>query len=310
MQRLSDILAVVDPRDEDRPAFRRALEIASRTGARLHLLMPDYLEGLSRGVFADERKLEQARHDYISHHEKELDGLTRDASDAGVEADGKVVWQRPHDEAIIEAAYDWNAGLIVKSAGDRSLPERLLFGATDWDLIRKAPQPVWLVKRSDSVADSDWIVAVDPSHPDERHVGLDGKLLETGKFLGDALGAALQVFHAVSPPALVAPTGGTGAAAPTMGTVPEEIDVLLEDRKNRTLELLDRFDIPERNAHVSVGAVARQLEELVERRDASVVIAGAVSRSTLERFLIGNTAESFLNRVACDVLVVKPEPSS
>jgi universal stress protein E len=34
---------------------------------------------------------------------------------------------------------------------------------------------------------------------------------------------------------------------------------------------------------------------------------GAVSRSGLKRFLIGNTAESLLDQLTCDVLIVKPE---
>ena len=39
---------------------------------------------------------------------------------------------------------------------------------------------------------------------------------------------------------------------------------------------------------------------------ASVVVMGAVSRSGLKRVFIGNTAERVLNRLSCDVLVVKP----
>jgi universal stress protein E len=37
------------------------------------------------------------------------------------------------------------------------------------------------------------------------------------------------------------------------------------------------------------------------------VVIGAVSRSRLDRVLIGNTAERVLDKLECDVLVVKPD---
>ena len=39
---------------------------------------------------------------------------------------------------------------------------------------------------------------------------------------------------------------------------------------------------------------------------AAIVVMGAVSRSGLRRAFIGNTAERVLDRLPCDVLVVKP----
>jgi universal stress protein E len=38
----------------------------------------------------------------------------------------------------------------------------------------------------------------------------------------------------------------------------------------------------------------------------AIVVMGAVSRSGLKRFFIGNTAERVLDALKCDVLVVKP----
>jgi nucleotide-binding universal stress UspA family protein len=39
---------------------------------------------------------------------------------------------------------------------------------------------------------------------------------------------------------------------------------------------------------------------------ASIVVMGAISRSGLKGFFIGNTAERVLDSLNCDVLVVKP----
>ncbi len=58
---------------------------------------------------------------------------------------------------------------------------------------------------------------------------------------------------------------------------------------------------------MSAVEITRSLPELTTLIQASVVVMGAVSRSRLDRMLIGNTAEKVLDKLECDVLIVKPE---
>jgi universal stress protein E len=60
--------------------------------------------------------------------------------------------------------------------------------------------------------------------------------------------------------------------------------------------------------HPKVTDVQSQLVAVVKRTRAGIVVMGALSRSGLRRMFIGNTAESVLDALACDVLVVKPTP--
>lgn len=307
MNKPSQLLVVTDPKEDDHPGFDRAMEIAKATGATLHLFACDYVEGLSRTVFADEDKVKQARDEYIAKETSRLDELSKKAESDGIETTTKVEWHRPRYEAVLEAARRVDADLVIKPASGRSLAERLLLGATDWELIRRCPLPLWLVKKKKPAANTDWIVAVDPAHPDEKHVGLDHKLLETGKCYADALGSRLHVFHAFAPPAMIAPTGGTGAAAPAISTLPADTDEILDERTKTVREMLESFDIPDSRLDVCIGDTVLQLEQVVGKREASVVIAGAVSRGMLERMLLGNTAEAMFNNLDCDIIVVKPE---
>jgi universal stress protein E len=48
------------------------------------------------------------------------------------------------------------------------------------------------------------------------------------------------------------------------------------------------------------------LPRLVATRKVDVLIMGAVSRSLLERPVIGSTAERIIDHVDCDVFIVKP----
>ncbi len=306
MNKPSHILVVIDPEQEEQPALKRAAEIAKATDAELHLFACDYVEGLSRTVFADENEVRQARDDYVATETKRLEKLADRVEQDGIEATTEVVWHRPRYEAVLDAAQNVAADLVIKTASGRSLAERLLLGATDWELIRRCPHPLWLVKKGEPVASADWIVAVDPAHPDEKHVGLDQALLETASLYADALGSKLHVFHAFAPPAMIAPTGGTGAAAPAISALPEDTDAILEERRKRIRAMLASFDLPEGRLEVAVGDTVTQLEQFVEKRRAPVVVAGAVSRGTLERMLLGNTAESIFNHIDCDILTIKP----
>jgi universal stress protein E len=59
--------------------------------------------------------------------------------------------------------------------------------------------------------------------------------------------------------------------------------------------------------HVAQGGAREQLLALTDRLRADVVVMGAVSRSGLERLFIGSTAEEVLDRVPCDLLIVKAD---
>jgi universal stress protein E len=48
------------------------------------------------------------------------------------------------------------------------------------------------------------------------------------------------------------------------------------------------------------------LQVLARSLSADVLVMGAVSRSRLQELFVGTTAERVLDRLPCDVLIVKP----
>lgn len=45
----------------------------------------------------------------------------------------------------------------------------------------------------------------------------------------------------------------------------------------------------------------------VEQNNINLLVMGAISRSRLDRALIGHTAERLLDECPCDILVIKPD---
>jgi universal stress protein E len=57
---------------------------------------------------------------------------------------------------------------------------------------------------------------------------------------------------------------------------------------------------------VQQGATRQALLAITEQLRADAVVMGALSRSGVRGFFLGNTAEDVLDRLHCDLVIVKP----
>ena len=71
-------------------------------------------------------------------------------------------------------------------------------------------------------------------------------------------------------------------------------------------ELTRPYGVSARQVHTQLGVATDVIPRFAEESGADVVTMGAISRSGLQRIFIGSTAESVLESLPCDVLVIKP----
>jgi universal stress protein E len=64
--------------------------------------------------------------------------------------------------------------------------------------------------------------------------------------------------------------------------------------------------LPPGRVHLEQGSAADVLQIVARSLPADVLVMGAVSRTRLQDLFVGSTAERVLDRLLCDVLVVKP----
>ena len=305
------ILVDLRPRATEQPALERAEQLAAATGAALLLYLCDFLEPMTGGVFFHDETLRKARDDYMRELDDWLAARAAQLRGRGLEIDTAVDWHTPRYEAILAKADAAAADLVVRAARKRSRIDRLLLGATDWELVRRAPQLLWLVKkRIDPAAKPLRVVAaVDPMHPSDEKAELDRKLVRTAAGIAGLFNGTLHLFHAYNPSAAVAPVASAShhAAMPVL-RMSSDLSAELEARRRRKVgELAALVDVPDERVHLVPGHASAALQKLVEEQGMDVVVAGAVSRGRLERLLVGNTAEEILDDVDCDVVVVKPD---
>jgi nucleotide-binding universal stress UspA family protein len=130
------------------------------------------------------------------------------------------------------------------------------------------------------------VAAVDPFHAHARPADLDARLLETGGAMARLLHGSLQVFHAYRPLVTVQPV--VAAAAPLVMLPLEAEDAHAQQVMHVIGELADEAGISRRRCHIRMGEVADELNAFARRTGTAIVVMGAVSRSAIKRFFIGN----------------------
>jgi universal stress protein E len=253
---------------------------------------------------ATREEVEEHRAAIVEKYQRRLERIAHDSSLRGVSVRCTASWDYPPHAAIIRRALAAHSDLVIASTRGRRFGARLLLRNTDWELIRHCPVPLLIVKSPRPYRRPLVLAAVDPFHAHARPADLDARLLETGGAMARLLHGRLQVFHAYWPLVTVQPV--VAAAAPLVMVPPEAEDAHTKQVMRVIGELADKAGIPRGRCHLLMGEVADQLSAFARRTGTAIVVMGAVSRSAIKRFFIGNAAERTLDRLNCDVLVVKP----
>jgi universal stress protein E len=291
------LVAIKDPDARSIAALKKATQLARGLGARLELFhaltWPIYAE--SKRDFEELKALDQA------HAVKRLEALAARVGNHGrpLKVSVATAWDSPGYEAVVRRARDIKADLIV---AERHSGHHLLLHFNDWELLRRSPIPVLLVKKGGLYSRPVVLAAVDPTHSMDKPADLDAAILDVSASVTSGLGGRLHTVHAyVSVPSGMHPTDALDPE-----TAAELNRKIIARTQRRYERLLDGYQIPKTRRHLlnlpptdAIQAVAAQLRS-------DIVALGTVSRSGWRRLLIGNTAEVLLDLLPRDLLVVKP----
>jgi universal stress protein E len=174
---------------------------------------------------------------------------------------------------------------------------------TDWELLRISPVPVLLVKRAGAYRRAPILAAVDPEHSYDKPARLDRDILAAGAALAGALGAKLHAVHAYVPLPVTAFARGTLL---TDAAIARLMTKAADAAGEKLKRLLRKARLSGVQQHVVGRHPADAIEQEAARVKSAIVVMGAIARSGLKRLLVGNTAERVLDRLPCDLLIVKP----
>lgn len=293
------LVAVKDPAARSLPAVTKGTQLARAFGAQLELF-----HAIDSCVYADamgmsDAHLQELEDDERAQYQQRLGRIAARARLHGPSVNARAEWDFPVYEAIIREAVRVGADLIVaeRHAGRHIAPG--LLGLADWELLRLSPLPVLLVKGPRPYHRPTVLAAIDPTHAFAKPAKLDAEILALGEMFSQALHGKLHAVHAYDP-LRASVRAGNGAAVARVQQAAMAAAQSAFDRALRTT------DIPAARRHVLGRHPIDAVLEVSRELRSDIVVMGAISRSGLKRFFIGNTAEQLLDRLPCDLLVVKP----
>lgn len=292
MLELSKILVIIEPGSDSQPALDKALQLARYADSELELMSSDYNAYLEDGYYFDPVQAQKLRYEHGDQHMQELEALAQPLRDQGLEVTVTTAWGNPPYEEIVSRVRDTEPSLVVKSTSSHHKVDRLFLSNEDWELVRYCPAPLLLVKNKQWASNPVFLAAVDPDHLHDKPAALDNKIVGSALALSAISGGDVHLFHSAWVP-------------PLSGIYPLLADAVGEERKLTKLAELN--GICASSSHLSYEDIADSLPATAEELNVSAVVMGAVSRSRLDRVLIGNTAEKVMDKLTCDVLIIKPD---
>ena len=301
------VLVVMDPADGDGYALARASRLAAALQAPLELFACEFDQAMEGSHFRVTERLEAARSARVEARRDWLESRAEPLRAEGLEVRTEARYANPRHEAVARRALETGAGLVVMRTHYHEWLARATLSAADWQLIRICPAPLLLVKGGQWPATPKLLAAVDPSHRDDRHARLDHAILDLAERLGGALGAETWVAHCIFSMASLESTATLAMMPEALGSSPEAYaGDLVQQLRASVLRLLENRAIPAARVRIAEGRPEKELPRLAQDLDIDLLVAGGISRSRLEQVFIGGTAERLLDRVGCDLLVVKP----
>ncbi|MFD2110267.1 universal stress protein [Thiorhodococcus fuscus] len=315
MNTFNHILYVMDPESNDAWAIRRVRTFAEESQAALTFLLVLDLAPASASAAneSDPEPLIQEIRRQCAARTQEV--LADSGGSAGIRFE--VRFGRLHVE-VIRQAMSGGHDLVVKASEDPD-PKGRPLGSRDMHLLRKCPQPVWLLRKDGPERYRTLLVAIDPVPADEDPEGhaLNREILSRASALALADLAELHLVHAWD-----APAAGLlrhwNASAWALNPIADEVRYIEDLRSQHQLRLSgvlgdlreilgpETFEYLAVRSHLARGAAAQIIPALATELGADIIVMGTLGRSGIPGLLIGNTAETIANRCDCALMAIKP----
>jgi universal stress protein E len=291
------ILVVVNPTETgDQPVIERAAWLAEKASAAIELFACDFDPQIDAGQVSTVwvKQAESARDHLCKIHGENLAKLAEPLKKRGLSVKTDVAWDHPLGEAILRKVAESKPWLVAKDTHHHSVLKRTVFSNTDWHLIRGCSAPLLLVKPRAIAKAPKFVAAIDPLHEHDKPAQLDDKILTFAAALAKSAGGQLDVVHAYAPPIAV--------------DLPMDvIEQIGEQHRLAMGEFVAKHKVADERAHLLEGPPVECLVDFTTEESSDFIVMGAVSRRGIDRLFIGSTANAVLDRLPCDLVIVKPE---
>ncbi|RLV58187.1 universal stress protein UspE [Parashewanella curva] len=300
MQKFKNLLVVIDPTSEHQIALERAIELSQKNNSKMTIFHSVFDLSYEMTSILSIEERDAMRNGVLDQRRAWLDDLVESYSTDGIEISKRVIWHNRPFESIIELAIEEDFDVIIKGTHEHDKLKSVIFTPTDWHLMRKAPEPVLLVKAKNWFSGGKILCAINLEE-DDNHRHLSHSIIEHAQFIAKQFNGEVHLVNAYpGTPVNIA------IELPDFDMINYN-ESMREQHHNELIKVAEQFNIAKEHCHVLEGLPEDVIPELTEELSAELVILGTIGRTGISAALIGNTAEHVIDNINCDLLTLKPD---
>ena len=296
-----NILVIVSGKRRTHYALNRALKLAELYDIKLTLFSCVYDPGTDMSPLLSSSQKNQLREKKLAQRLEYLDDLKMLVAQKGIPVTSLVRWNRKIRNAVYDVCSELNPDLVIKRISSTASSINPFTMPMDWQLLRKCPAPLLLVKDQAWKMTAPVLAAVDASTDNVKEQKFNQRIIGYAKLVSKITDSASHVI--------------TTHINPTIDNAIDLPDFDLDDLRNQVTELnhnnltklVADHNIDPRNLHVIEGLAEDRIPARASELGAQLVVMGTLGRRGIKGAFMGNTAERVLTHLQCEVLALKPK---
>lgn len=287
-------LMVVADIDKHCSASSRGLELARHLGLELEVVA--FVWTSLKSLELDDIGRAELRQRLLDEREKDLEEHIAKYRRSNQKVTLKIVWEKNIAPWLVRRLNKGKYIGVIKT-GCRS--ETIVHTSVDWHLLRESPVPVLIVARDRWLRTKPVLAALDLGTRHRSKCRLNHQIVESVCHIAQVLDTEPKFIAAIEVPSLLSDIGVISPA----NYVREQKEAM----KTQWLKLVEAHRLSPQMLHIRRGPVARVICNAAAKERAQLVVMGSVGRQSVRDRMLGRTAESVLQLLHTDILVLKPE---
>ena len=230
-------------------------------------------------------------------HSDNFSQLIKNIDSVGMDFSFKLIEAGKEIDGIYQALSEDNYDLIVKNNHKHSSTYLGLAKDEDWHLLRDISIPVLLINSRIWHQKGRILLALEVDEDTVTHQTFNYEMLDYSNLLSATLGCEMHLVNCY--------LGENGS-----------IDIPMERgafnisqraiHKEKLKSYLSVESVDDSNIHVVQGLPDDVIPQVAEHTHADIVVLGAGEHTGFSHFISGHTSEHVIDKLACDVLALKP----
>ncbi|QYK00028.1 universal stress protein [Shewanella psychrotolerans] len=295
------LLVVVDEHDFSLKAVSRAVYLAGKTHAIIIVMMLEHSHFVNRLVdtFESENNGDQFQPQTKERKQSCLTAFIRQAVQSGLNISKASIACHSSDD-VLQFCEDYRVDAVILAASRHKLWNWLTIKPLDVRLIRESSRPVVVVKDHIWHPGGHILSLVEPCADDMVHKELNETVLQTSEHFSELLCGDCHLIDCYY--------GDTPSISfhQTVSPANDEHFHLQQMSQYSTRYHLQPENTPKnKHIHLTKSLPEDAIESLAKEVDSELVIVGDTGKTDLFSSLCGNVGEQVIDRIQCDLLVVK-----